>query len=388
MDARSLLLTLTCALAAPATASAAPPTAAPATGRLQLTFTQRSPLSASDVVPQRLDWAGLPASDLAQLEYDLGRESFDVVVPATYKPDVPHGLFVWMGVTEFSPEWLPVLARYKLIYVRANNTERRLAMCALPLDAVHNLKKTYHIDENRVYVCGFSAGGALATHMLRGFPDVFRGGLFLLGGYFYYQHALDGDRREPTVLPCESPTWKGAMDSIKADTRIVLIKGQRDTQWTPQEGRCDHDALLLDGFTRASYIEVPGLGHNHPTAAWFERGVAALEVKPTTPPTTRPTTQPRPLPGQVAQAQRVLATALFQVDERTWQSKSVAERPALAQRMRAQREEQARKYLQQVLDEFPTTPAAAKARQLLTQLGSPTTSPATAIRPSAAPLGR
>jgi predicted esterase len=384
MNAKSLLLALTCTLGVPATTPAAPP----ATGRLQVTFTERSPHSAPDVVPRRLDWAELPAGDLADLDYDLGRESFDIVVPTTYKPNVPHGLLVWMGVTEFSPEWFGVLARHKLIYVSANNTKDRLAMCALPLDAVHNLKKTHNIDESRVYVCGFSAGGALATRMLRGFPDVFRGGLFLLGGYFYYSHQLDGGRREPTVLPQESPTWKGAMDSIKADARIVLVKGQNDTQWTPQEGRCDHDALLLDGFTRASYLEVPGLGHNHPNAAWFEKGVAALEAKPRAPPTTRPTTQPRPLPGQVAQAQRVLATALFQLDERNWKSKWVTEHPALAEQIGASRREQARKYLHQVLDEFPTTPAAAKARQLLPQLGSPTTSPATATKPSAPLPGR
>jgi TolA-binding protein len=37
----------------------------------------------------------------------------------------------------------------------------------------------------------------------------------------------------------------------------------------------------------------------------------------------------------------------------------------------------ARKYLQRVLDDYPTTPSAVKARQLLDQLGSTTKATAT-----------
>jgi predicted esterase len=386
MPGQSLLLRLAFVAAIigaiPRPTPAAPPTA---TGPLHLTFTERSPLSSRDVAPHRLDWDPLStAADFADLDYDLANESFDVVVPAAYRPDVPHGLLVWTGVTDFSPDWLPVLARHRLIYVSANNTKDRLAMYTLPLDAVHNLKKSHNIDDARVYLCGFSRGGALATKLLRAYPDVFRGGLFLLGGYFYYHHTPPAGPREPTVLPQLTPTWKGPLDSIKTSTKIVLMKGQRDPTWTAAEGKADHQALTLDGFTRATYLEIPNLAHTHPNPAWFEKGIIALEAKPTTPPTTRPTTQPHPLPSQLAQARRLLATALYQLDENTWKTRYVADRPALAQRIKASRQDQARLYLQQLLHDFPTTPAALNARQLLTQLDPPATHPSTQPRPPAA----
>src|SRR4051812_11233264 len=75
------------------------------TGRLHLTFTERSPLSAPEVVMARLDELRrgvTEANARKSCTYDLADESFDAVVPAGYKPLVPHGLFVWMGVTEAS----------------------------------------------------------------------------------------------------------------------------------------------------------------------------------------------------------------------------------------------------------------------------------------------
>jgi predicted esterase len=378
MPLKSLLLHLTfltAAAALPHPTPAAPPTA---TGPLHPTFTERSPLSSREIAPYRLDWDPLStAADLADLDYDLANESFDLVVPATYRAGAPHGLLVWTGVTGFSPEWLPVLARHRLIFVSANNTKDRLAMYTLPLDAAHNLRKTYNIDAARVYLCGFSRGGALATRILRAYPDVFRGGLFLLGGDFYYHHTPPAGPPEPTVLPQLTPTWKGPLDSIKTGTAIVLMKGQRDPQWTSAEGKADHQALTLDGFTRATYLEVPNLGHNHPSAPSFERGIIALEAKPTTPPTTRPTTQPHPLPSQLAQARRLLATALYQLDEKTWKTQWVKDRPQLTERIRTTRQESARHYLQQTITDYPTTPAATEARRLLARLSPPTTSPTT-----------
>jgi hypothetical protein len=182
MHGVGLLLGVMLIFGASAPSPGDPPAEAPAsTGRLHLTFTERSPLSTLDVVLRRMDYTNLAASAAASLEYDLTRLSFEVFVPPTYRPDAPHGLFVWLGVTDVSPTWLKVLARHKLILVGANTRRGHPALYGPPLDAVHNLKKLYNIDPNRVYASGFSAGGALATMMVRGFPEVFRGGLFLYG---------------------------------------------------------------------------------------------------------------------------------------------------------------------------------------------------------------
>lgn len=330
------------------------------TGNLRLTFTERSPLSAIDVVLQRMDYANSSIELRKSFEYDLAGLSFDVFVPRTYRADVPHGLFVWMGVTDVTPAWRNVLARHRLILIAANARKGHAATYGPPLDAVHNMKRLYNIDENRVYASGFSAGACGATMMVRGFPEVFRGGLFLMGGHFYYSRVSQSGQREPTVEG-PPPTWKGPLDELKKTTRLVMMKGGTDTQWTASEGRSDYEAFRLDGFTRICCLEVPGLGHVPPNAAWFEKGVDALDhSEPLTPPVTSPTTQPNPSRDQIAQAQRILATAQYYLE-----CKSPQTSQEMQDRIRKSYREKARKYLRQVLEEYPTTPAALKARELL-----------------------
>src|SRR5207249_1578768 len=87
---------------------------APATGRMTLTFTEHSPLGELEQVLRRLGALHPPtAKEKAQAEFDLAREPFDVFIPPNYRASVPHGLFVWIGVTDASPEWFDVLARHR-----------------------------------------------------------------------------------------------------------------------------------------------------------------------------------------------------------------------------------------------------------------------------------
>lgn len=335
----------------------------PVPGRQRLTFTERSPYSEPNVVLGRMDY-NRQTTALKTFEYDLASLSFEVFIPRTYHPDVPHGLFVWMGVSDVPPAWMDVLARHKLILVVANTRKGHPALYGPPLDAVHNLKKLYRIDEDRVYASGFSAGSCVAMMMVRGFPEVFRGGLFLMGGHFYHSRKSESGHREPTVEG-PPPTWKGALDQLKNATRLVIMKAENDTQWTADEGQANCQALLLDGFTHVQYLEVPGLGHVPPNAVWFQKGVAALDSSESLiPPITSPTKDLHPSPGQIAQAQRLLATAKFYLERELPRGidKSVQEK------RRASYRQTARKYLERVLEDYPTAPAAIASRKLLTEM--------------------
>jgi hypothetical protein len=139
------------------------------------------------------------------------------------------------------------------------------------------------------------------------------------------------------------------------------MRAEGDTTYSPQEDRAQYTGLLLDGFERVTYIVLPGGGHRPPNAPWFERGLVALESPPRVALVTTPTDQPNPLPGQIGQAQRILATALLNL-ERQYPKQYSKEQVA---RFRKAAQDRARKYLEQVVSEYPTTPAAAKARQLL-----------------------
>lgn len=364
MNARGLAICAALMLASATLGFGAPPPAPATTGVLRLTFTEHSPLSGAATVLQRLGMADHPPQNLAGMAYEM---SFVVYVPPNYRSDSPHGLLVWMGVSEFSSAWLNTLSRHHLILICANNVQGRPARYGAALDAAHNMRRLYNIDPNRVYVSGFSAGGQLATHMVRCFPEVFRGGLFLLGGNFYLSHELGGGRREPTVEPAH-PLWQGNLDQVKKTVKLVIMKGGADSQWWPAEGRADYLALWLDGFIHVTYLEVPGLSHVPPGADWFEYGIAALEQsKPLTPPAISPTSEPNPQPGQIAQAQRILATAEYNLELRP--SPGIS-KPVAAKMLKSQ-QDKARRYLQRTLDEYLTTPAAAKARKLLAALEPP-----------------
>jgi len=234
MGFRPFTIGLLALLSIGAAPAKAPVETAP-TGRMNLVFSERSALSYPEALAQRLgpyafvDIAHATPTEAARNEYDVTRESFDVVVPQGYRPDVPHGLFVWVGVTEYSPEWLEVLAKHRIIFITANNTGGRMLAVkeGLALDGVHNMIQRYNIDRQRIFVSGFSAGGQLATYMLRRYPDVFSGGLLLMGGYFYasYEVAPKG-RRDPTAI-CAEPYWHGQVEQLKKFVKIVMLKGGR-----------------------------------------------------------------------------------------------------------------------------------------------------------------
>jgi predicted esterase len=332
-------------------------------GRLHLTFSKRSPASSDEEICRRTGFLNGAILDEAQkglLKYDLAGESFEVFVPSTYKSNVPHGLFVWIsaGDAEVPPGWLDVFRKHKLIWISANNTGNSRPgtnRMGLALDAVHNMKQLYNINKDRIYISGFSGGGNAASYLIRGYADVFSGGYFMMGYMLYGGRKNEKGQWETGI---EGPKWEGALDQIKKNTRLMIMDGEGDPGAWPGAARADCEAFLLDGFQRVSYLEVPKLGHRLPDATWFEKGIISLESKPKSPPDTSPTKDPHPLPGQIAQAKRILTSAQALLD----QKKKGA--PRL--------DESIKKYLQRVLDEYPTTPAAEKARQLLDELNHKT----------------
>jgi predicted esterase len=365
MRAKALLLPLALLISVAQRPRNAPASAPAPTGQLKLTFTERSPLSLPEELSKRrqLDrrwpdavatsFPGRPANwSTRNWDYDLASESFTAYVPPAYKPNVPHGILVWTGVTVFSPEWFPILARHKLIFIDPDKRDRTYVPAGLWVDAVHNLKKRYNIDDNRIYAAGFSNGGRNARDALVTHPDVFRGCLCMAGDNFYYEF----DRKITVDQALFS--WQGPSDEIKESVRIVLMRGERDT-FTPEEGRRQFEGLALDGFQHLSFFVVPGIGHQHPNAAWFEKGINALDHPPTLkPPTTTPTREPDPTPAQIAQANRILNTANF------WNATRWQGHPG---------PREVRRFLDKILDEYPTTPAAATAREMLQRLDQPTT---------------
>jgi serine protease Do len=105
-------------------------------------------------------------------------------VPETYRPDVPHGVLLWLGSPgeadreKVIGQWKDHCQDFDLILLapESSNPERWL-----PTD-VDFLRKTldellsrYAIDRTRIVACGHEAGGAMAYLLAFGHRDLIRG---------------------------------------------------------------------------------------------------------------------------------------------------------------------------------------------------------------------
>jgi pimeloyl-ACP methyl ester carboxylesterase len=355
-------------LSSVAPAAPAAPAAAPrrdAKGQLRLRFDEHSPLSDLGEVYRRF-YPGktLTEKQRADGRFDLKQFSLDLLVPSAYRPDGTWGLFVWCGVAQPPAQWVGVLTRNKLLLVESRNGKSKVdaIWVRLPVDYVHNLRKLYTLDERRFYVGGFSAGATIAEWMQTKFPDVFSGAMFVAGGGLIPVTTLDGESVPTTRF--RQPWVDQPLADVKSSVPLVILHGSNDHA---AYFRAQYDGLILDGYVRAAHVEAPGTDHRLPEAKYFEQAIKALDrPEPKAAPTTAPTTGPAG-PAQLAQARRLFATAGWHQDM------APLTRSADGGRARAA------SCLRQVIDDFPTTPYAQRAREALAKLAEtppPTTVPA------------
>jgi predicted esterase len=341
----------------------------PRTGSYDIQFTDRSPLSDYDALSKRMGWRLTKSDDIAKSKYTLSEETFDVVVPEDYTGKEPYGLFVWVNAGKNGTVpggWLPVLAKHKLIVIGARNAgnERLLpARMGVALDAVFNMKSRYSIDEDRIYVGGNSGGGRTAAHLGIAYPDVFSGGMYVIGAMYFRPVPTDDDPKkayEPRFARPEPKLFKLASEK----SRHVLLTG--DTDMNRAESHAYFGAMTRDGFEHVSYMQVPGMGHTTPDAEWFEKAIDALDD---------PAARAAGSKGKKAPARPVLKAPT---------SKPAATAPAASQptepedirmlklaKLYAQNRlfDKARAKLKELLNAYPGTASAKEGEAMLKEIG-------------------
>ena len=254
------------------------------TGRFRTAFEERSTLSDLGIYLDRfeLDPADLEASDPAAGVYDLAGESFEVYVPESYSPDDPHGLFVWVSPTPFggfrNPDFERVLSERKLIWIGAHNSGNgRLGWyrVGLALDAVHNARSLYSIDERRVYVSGYSGGGRIASSLAMLYSDMFTGGFFVYGCDYF--EPLPVPDRPGSFWPARFPEPPHAVvERLKRESRFALLTG--DADFNRSQTKQIHRRMSSVGFEHLTYLQIPGANHYFGLPPeWLERGLDALD---------------------------------------------------------------------------------------------------------------
>ena len=210
---------------------------------------------------------------------DLGLESFAVYRPPEEDASCRPGLIVWISpFADGSPPeaWEPVLDRHHMAWIgaaNAGNTRKVLPRLMLALLSAETMAARGEVDPARVYVAGLSGGARCASELALVYPDLFAGGLYILGCNYFRplpDAAEPGSRWDATFA--RPP---GRLLRLALSHPYVFLTGSGD--FNRGQMRATWDAYRSDGFRRAAYMEVPGMPHRSPAADWFEKALAALE---------------------------------------------------------------------------------------------------------------
>ncbi|HZW08681.1 MAG TPA: PHB depolymerase family esterase [Phycisphaerales bacterium] len=205
----------------------------------------------------------LPATD----RY-LRDETLHLRLPSGYDPSSPAGLLVWVSADDSGRPpavFWPCADELGLILVGADESgNQRLSTdrYQLALDGVATVSARHHVDPGRVYVCGISGGGRIASHMVACFPDVFTGAVPIVG-LDYCEHIPLGDGR---FIPAGYRRPGGAAWRLLRERRIAPISGELDFNY---RGIVNAVRLMRRDGLDIRLFEYEDMAHTLPTAERF-----------------------------------------------------------------------------------------------------------------------
>jgi hypothetical protein len=350
-----LIVTLLCAAASHCAAATAPTTRGAAeTGTFTTKFSDRSPLSAPAELRKRV---GPSAAAAGGFDYDLAQVPFLVHVPPDYDPLHPHGVVFLLnfGPTKDAPApWLPLLAQKKLIFIAAEpNAQPAATRAGLALDAIHNLKRLYAIDESRLFLIGLYQRDNSHELTALACGDIFT-------GTFIYTPALIHDVGEGSAFH----------RAVLSPPPISLIAKRRPLVVSFLDLN-DYASLVkksfeLSGFQTVKLLRVTPQELMYPQLAtgWFEQALAifdaaAGDVQSKKPPATSapssvraPATEPAAAPSTTKPVETE-AARLLKMAESYISAGSYAN---------------ARTRLKTIIEKYPASPEVDRAKALLKQI--------------------
>jgi hypothetical protein len=381
MRSRTLFLTLLLTLITLPTSAQDPPPDPPVRGdrggaavTTTLNFATRSDLSSQREIAIRVGRPLAPA-DMEKVDYNIAEESFEVYVPPAYTGDKPFGLLVFVNPHPSGRpprQYLGPIEKHRLIYVSPNkigNDRIFRNRMGLAIDAVVNMKARYKIDPERVYVSGISGGGRISSMLGFCYPDVFSGGIYIIGCNSY-RTVQSTEQKVPETgkfgyfFPSFKPPAPPLFKLARTHSRHVLITadfdGNREQTWLYYQG------FVADKFEHVTYYQVPGLGHQAPDGDWFDAALDFLDqplTTPVAPPTAAAAAAQRPAAPRPAPP---AATPASQPTDREAVAASLLTRAKLYVDNHAS--EQAREKLKWIVTTYPETKAAGEARNILKTL--------------------
>lgn len=168
------------------------------------------------------DWL-IPNKDEGQDGY-----SFQVVVPEDYNREQPPGILVWVSSGDngaYPRHLLKAVKSANLILIGANNSGNKRGYplrMTLATHAVDLIKRRYAVDEQRIYISGFSGGAGTSNTLTYYQPDLFKGTVLLFGSAMLTQSSVYG-----TLLK-EQPS-RQQLNVLANKTHFYIITGSKDS---------------------------------------------------------------------------------------------------------------------------------------------------------------
>ncbi len=195
------------------------------------------------------------------------KPDYEVYVSPSYSPAVPAGLIVWEGGGEdvvLPAGWEQVMDDRNILWIGPHGTGNEqdvLWRAYQALESVRHMKNHFAIDNERVYICGISGGGRMASRMGVMAADTFAGFFSDVGADFYTAY---WPKPDPAIL-----------HRAKTHTRGVLLEG--GTDFNLQGTKMSYQMMKQDGFLHISFLLNPNMGHEYPNLEWFNKSMDALE---------------------------------------------------------------------------------------------------------------
>jgi len=191
------------------------------------------------------------------------RINWQVYRPA-HSGDKPPGILVYVSPSRsgaMDGRWTNVLDKHNLVYIAADHSGNKMPVTrrmVLATSALMAVKQQFEIDEERIYISGFSGGGRVASFLSNQYPATFSGAIFICGVNFWKQDLIKDL-------------------SLVLNNKYVFVTGTRD--FNLNETRIVYRKYLKAGAEN-SLLEIEnGMGHSLPNANTLTTALEFLDRK-------------------------------------------------------------------------------------------------------------
>ena len=189
--------------------------------------------------------------------------TWEVYVPDSYQPETPAGLMVYVSPSssgELPRGWKPIMDERNLIWVAARHSGNRVRVARRALYALVAptwAGRLYTIDQERIYLSGFSGGGKVASMVAVDYAQLFKGAIYNCGVAFW-------DKHPPSQF-----------DLVKQN-RYVFVTGTLDHAL--ERTKEVYKRYLRSGVGNSRLIVVRGMTHRNPNGSDLDRAIQYLDA--------------------------------------------------------------------------------------------------------------